>query len=122
MAGTVTIAAWMEEIKTKSDPEQLGMILMHNGIVRGTSKQGEPVKKMNLSYDADKLGKLVAEQKMKEGIVDIRVWINSGELQIGDDIMLLLVAGRFRTDVLPVFEFVLSTIKKEIVREQEIAD
>lgn len=34
--------------------------------------------------------------------------------------MLLLVAGRFRTDVLPVFESVLSTIKNEIVHEEEI--
>jgi len=114
------IAAWMEEIKKKADPEGLGMILAHNGIVRGASKSGEPVKQLNLSYDADKLEKLVTEQKQKDGIVDIRVWINNGELRIGDDIMLLLVAGRFRTDVLPVFEFVLSTIKKEIVTEREI--
>jgi molybdopterin synthase catalytic subunit len=39
---------------------------------------------------------------------------------VGDDIMRLLVAGRFRTDVLPVFESLLTTIKQEIVREQEI--
>jgi molybdopterin synthase catalytic subunit len=120
MTGSAMIAAWTEEIKKTAEPEGLGMILMHNGIVRGTSKQGEPVKRMNLSYDADRLANLVAEQKKREGIVDIRVWINSGELKIGDDIMLLLVAGRFRTDVLPVFEFVLSTIKKEIVTEREI--
>lgn len=120
MTGSSTMAAWMEEIKKKADPEGLGMILMHNGIVRGTSKQGEPVKKINLSYNADILGKLVAGQKTREGIIDIRAWINSGELQVGDDIMLLLVAGRFRTDVLPVFDFVLSTIKKEIVHEEEL--
>jgi molybdopterin synthase catalytic subunit len=120
MTGSAMIAAWMEEIKKKADPEGLGMILAHNGIVRGASKLGEPVKQLNLSYDADKLEELVTEQKQKDGIVDIRVWINSGELEIGDDIMLLLVAGRFRTDVLPVFEYVLSTIKKEIVTEREI--
>jgi molybdopterin synthase catalytic subunit len=114
------IQAWMEEIRRNADPEGLGMILMHNGIVRGASKRGEPVKTMRLSYDTDRLVRLIDEQKKKEGIVDIRVWINSGDLEIGDDIMLLLVAGRFRTDVLPVFEFVLSTIKKEIVKEQEI--
>jgi molybdopterin synthase catalytic subunit len=110
----------MEEIKRTSDPEALGMILVHNGIVRGTSKQGEPVRRMRLSYDAAHLERLVDEQRKKEGIVDIKVWINSGELNIGDDIMRLLVAGRFRTDVLPVFDFVLTTIKKEIVKEQEI--
>ena len=115
------ITRWMEEIRRTGDPGQLGMILIHNGIVRGTSRQGEPVKRMFLSYDAGKLERLVAEQKTREGVVDIKVWINSGELTIGDDIMRLLVAGRFRTDVLPVFEHVLTTIKKEIVTEQEIA-
>ena len=34
--------------------------------------------------------------------------------------MLLLVAGRFRTDVLPVFEETLAIIKKEIVNEEEM--
>jgi molybdopterin synthase catalytic subunit len=115
------ISAWIEDIKKTSDPEELGMILVHNGIVRATSKKGEPVKNMILSYDADKLKNLITENKAKEGIVDIRAWINSGELKIGDDIMCLLVAGRFRTDVLPVFEHVLTIIKKEIVKEQEIA-
>jgi molybdopterin synthase catalytic subunit len=80
----------------------------------------EPIRRMSLSYDANRLDRLLAEQKKKEGIVDIKVWINTGELSVGEDIMLLLVAGRFRTDVLPVFEFVLSTIKNEIVEEREI--
>jgi molybdopterin synthase catalytic subunit len=34
--------------------------------------------------------------------------------------MFLIVAGRFRTDVLPVFEELLSVIKREIVTEQEV--
>jgi len=34
--------------------------------------------------------------------------------------MLLLVAGRFKTDVLPVFEELLSLIKDEIVTEKEV--
>jgi molybdopterin synthase catalytic subunit len=115
------ISKWIEEIKKNADPEELGMILVHNGIVRATSRKGEPVKKMFLSFDTDKLMKLIAENKTREGIIDIKVWIGSGELKIGDDIMCLLVAGRFRTDVLPVFEHVLTTIKKEIVTEQELA-
>ena len=34
--------------------------------------------------------------------------------------MVLLVAGRFRTDVLPILQEVLTKIKKEIVTEEEI--
>ena len=115
------VEQWLNEVKLKADPEGLGMILVHNGIVRATSKQGNPVSGMNLSYDKEKLRTVVSEQKKKDGILEIKVWINRGDLKVGDDIMLLLVAGRFRTDVLPVFESLLSTIKQEIVSEREIA-
>jgi molybdopterin synthase catalytic subunit len=115
------IEQWLAEVKKKADPEGLGMILVHNGIVRATSKQGKPVRGMNLSYDEEKLETVVSEQKKKDGILEIKVWINRGDLKVGEDIMLLLVAGRFRTDVLPVFELLLSAIKQEIVSEREIA-
>ena len=114
------IDAWLKEIKDNCDPEALGMILAHNGIVRGTAKDGKPVKGMKLSYDKDALESCVARLKNREGIAAIRVWINSGVLSIGDDIMFLLVAGRFRTDVLPVLQELLSTVKNEIVHEEEL--
>lgn len=114
------ITKWMDEVKRTADPAELGMILVHNGIVRSTSKQGKAVRRMRLTYDEGKLQKLVREHKKKDGIVDIRVWINRGELNVGDDIMLVLVAGRFRTDVLPALESFVSVIKNEIVNEEEI--
>ncbi len=113
------IAQWLDEIKRTADPNELGMVLVHNGIVRGTSKKGAAVGGMYLTYDAAGLEKLVRGYRRREGIVDIRVWINSGELHVGDDIMLVLVAGRFRTDVLPVFESLIGKIKGEIVSERE---
>ncbi len=114
------IEQWLAKVKKTADPEGLGMVLIHNGVVRGTSKQGKPVNGMNLSYDEDKLRRLIRRQKRKEGIAEIKVWINKGDLEVGDDIMLVLVAGRFRTDVVPVFESLLSTIKGEIVKEREL--
>jgi molybdopterin synthase catalytic subunit len=113
------IESWLKEVKETADPDSLGMVLVHNGVVRGTSKRGEPVKGMKLSFDRSKLEACVSTYKKKEGITDIRVWINEGELSVGADIMYLLVAGRLRTDVLPVFQALLSTIKNEVVREEE---
>ena len=75
---------------------------------------------MKLSYDQKKLASLVPVFKRRSGIIEVKVWINSGNLKIGDNIMFLLVAGRFRTDVLPVFDEFLSMIKNEIVAEEEI--
>ncbi len=114
------IESWLKEVREKADPDMLGMVLVHNGVVRGTSKSGKPVKGMKLSFDRLKLDACVGACKKREGITDIRVWINEGELSVGADIMYLLVAGRLRTDVLPVFQELLSTIKNEVVREEEM--
>jgi len=114
------IDKWIKEIKKESPPEMLGMILLHNGIVRATAKDGGKVKAMNLSYDKAKLEAVVNEFKKRDGIVDIKAWINEGHLKIGDDIMNICVAGRFRKDVLPVFQELITMIKTEIVREEEL--
>jgi molybdopterin synthase catalytic subunit len=117
---TLMLNKWIEEVKRKANPEDLGMILVHNGIVRGTSKSGTPVSGMRLSYDQNKLNSLIPIFKKKTGIVEVKVWINAGNLKIGDTIMFLLVAGKFKKNVLPVLDELLSAIKKEIVTEEEI--
>jgi molybdopterin synthase catalytic subunit len=98
----------------------LGMILLHNGIVRAMAKDGGKIQAMNLSYDKAKLEAAVREFKKRDGIADIKAWINEGHLKIGDDIMNVCVAGKFRKDVLPVFQELITVIKTEIVREDEI--
>ena len=56
-------------------------------------------------------------------MVEVKVWINAGNLKVGDNIMLLLVAGKFKTNVLPVLEELLSLIKSEIITEEDsVAD
>ena len=117
--GTSMIQEWIKEIKEQSARDQLGMILVHNGIVRASSKEGKPVQGMYLTYDEELLKTLIARFKKTDGIVDIKAWINRGKLSIGDDIMVVLVAGRFRTDVLPVFQELIREIKTSVVSEKE---
>ncbi len=112
---------WIEEIKRDCDPQSLGMILVHNGIVRATSKEGKPVAGMVLTYDEELLESTARAFRKKDGIAAIKIWINRGELHIGDDIMYVLVAGRFRTDVLPVLQELLTIVKTRIVQEKEIS-
>jgi len=114
------VEKWIEEIKRSVSPDALGMMLVHNGVVRATSKDGKPVKGMRLSYDRGMLAAALQEAKKRDGIADIRVWINEGELKVGDDIMYVLVAGRFRTDVLPALQELLGKIKGEVVHEEEV--
>ena len=114
------VEQWLKEIKTRSDFQDLGMVLVHNGMVRATSKSGKPVKGMHLTHDHEKLTRLINELRKREGIVEIKAWINEGLLKVGDDIMYACVAGKFRTLVIPVLEELVSRIKKEIVKEAEI--
>ena len=39
------IDEWIKEVKGSADFKDLGMILVHNGVVRATSKDGKPVKR-----------------------------------------------------------------------------
>jgi len=110
----------IEEVKKASNPENVGMILVHNGVVRASSKTGKKVSEMELSFDEEKLKEVISSIEKREGIEAVRVWINSGRLKIGDNIMIVVVAGRFRSDVLPALEELLSRIKKEVVVEKEI--
>ena len=119
IGGNKMVEKWIKEIKENSDFQDLGMILIHNGVVRATSKDGKPVKGMHLSYDKKKLAYVVDALLKRDGITAIRVWINEGVLTVGDDIMYALVAGKFRTYVIPVLEELVSRIKKEIVSEVE---
>ncbi len=114
------VEQWINEIKRNSDFKDLGMILVHNGMVRATSKDGKPVKGMRLSYGKETLAGLLDEFSKRDGIVAIKVWINEGMLKVGDDIMYALVAGKFRTIVIPVLEELVSRIKKEVVSEEEM--
>jgi molybdopterin synthase catalytic subunit len=119
IGGDKMVEKWIKEIKENSDFQDLGMILIHNGVVRATSKDGKPVKGMHLSYDKKKLAHVVDALLKRDGITAIKVWINEGALTVGDDIMYALVAGKFRTYVIPVLEELVSRIKKEIVSEEE---
>lgn len=114
------VEKWIEEIKRSVDPGMLGMMLVHNGVVRASSKQGGHVQGMRLSYDKDLLEAVIAEARSREGIAGVKAWINEGDLKVGDDIMYVLVAGRFRTDVLPALQHLLGRIKGEVVHEEEV--
>jgi len=110
----------IKRVKERSRPENLGMVLVHNGVVRGSSKAGKKVSEMELSVDREKLKEVVEEIEKREGIEAVEVWINEGRLKVGDDIMLVAVGGRFRSDVLPAFEELIGRIKKEVVVEREV--
>ena len=125
---TPSVDTWLREAKTDPSAADCGMYLIHNGTVRQTAKakvrQGAentgPVTGMRFSYDGGKVGEAVRQAREMEGIRYVRVWLNEGKLDLGDDIMLVLVGGDIRPHVIDALQALVGTIKNECVIEQEL--
>lgn len=120
--------AWIKEAKAQINAGNAGMYLIHNGVVRETPKAqvregaaGLPkVSGMLFSYDEEKVNAAISECSKMDGITYIRVWLNSGELKVGEDIMYVLVSGDIRPHVIDALQTLVGKIKKECVSEKEL--
>ena len=116
----MNIEQMMQQIKNHTDFDKVGMVLCHNGVVRATSRDGRKVSGLRVSVDHQKLDRILSEQKQKPGILDIRVEIaENKELAVGDDVMLLLVAGDIRENVIAVLTDTLNLIKTTVTNKTE---
>ena len=114
------ITALITKIKAHPDYNKVGMILCHNGVVRGTSRDGRSVDGLTVSVDRQRLTQILEQQTARPGIVDIRVRINENQrLAVGDDVMLLAVAGDIRDHVIQVLHDTLDAIKKTVTSKTE---
>ena len=119
---------WLREAKADPAAGECGMYLCHNGTVRRSSRakvrQGRqddgPVTGMHFDYDAEKVEQAIAAARQMPGIHFVRVWLNRGELTVGDDIMLVLIGGDIRPRVIDALQTLVGTIKNECVSEREI--
>ena len=119
---------WLKEAKAHESAPKIGMYLTHNGIVRPSSRskvrQGDPNSKpvagMVFSYDADLVEGVINDAKKLEGIYYVRVWLNEGQLQLGDDIMYVLIGGDIRPHVIDALQYLVGRIKTECVKETEL--
>ena len=120
--------AWLQEAKAHPSAPKIGMYLTHNGIVRQTAKAkvrfgaedaGE-VTGMRFDYDPDKVDAVIADAYKMDGIYYIKVWLNQGELEVGDDIMYVLIGGDIRPHVVDALQYLVGRIKTECVTETEL--
>ena len=120
--------AWLREAKAHESAPKIGMYLTHNGTVRQTAKalvrNGEentkPVTGMAFSYDAAKVEAVIADTYKLDGIYYIKVWLNEGRLELGDDIMYALIGGDIRPRVVEALQYLVGRIKNECVTETEL--
>lgn len=118
---------WIREAKSDPKASEVGMYLFHNGTVRETPKakarggvdDGSSVVGMEFSFDAEKVERAVEETKQREGIFYVRAWLNEGTLDVGDDIMYVLIGGDIRPNVVDGLQFLVEKLKTECVTEIE---
>lgn len=116
----MSLTSLMDQIKQHPQFDKAGMVLCHNGVVRGTSRDGRPVKGLRVDVDRTKLEQVLAEHRQRPGIVDILVEIIADrDLQIGDDVMYLVVAGDIRENVIAVLSDTLNAIKSTVTSKTE---
>lgn len=124
---TPSMDAWLKEAKADGSASEVGMYLIHNGVVRQSPKakvrqgidDGSKVKGMVFSFESEKVDKFISQTYKMDGIFYIRVWLNEGHLEVGDDIMYILIGGDIRPHVIDALQFLVEKIKTECVVEIE---
>ncbi len=114
------LAAMISSIKANPNYKQVGMIVCHNGIVRGTSRDGRLVTELVVNADKARLSDIISETKKRQGIVDVLAEVYEGRLKVGDDIMCVAVAGDIRENTFPVLAEMVDAIKRLVLVEREI--
>jgi len=110
----------INQIRQRSDFDKAGMVLAHNGVVRGTSRDGRKVSGLTVSVDHKKLEQILEKERQTPGIIDIIIEIaEDRHLAVGDDVMVLVVAGDIRDTVIPVLERTLNAVKTTVTSKTE---
>ena len=110
-----------ETIRKHPDFNNVGMILTHNGVVRGTSRDGRPVSGIEIRVDREKLDRIISENRARDGIVDVLVELAEENrfLPVGADVMMLVVAGDIRENVFDTLKATLDAIKATVTAKTE---
>lgn len=122
-----SIDQWLKEAKQDPSAAECGMFLTHNGTVRITPKKqvregveglGQ-VTSINFSYDAAGVDAAVEEALTWPGVYYVRVWLNEGELNVGDSIMYVLIGADIRPRCIDALQKLVGKIKNDLVVETE---
>lgn len=123
-----SIDEWLNEAKQSEQADQVGMYLVHNGVVRKSPRaqvrEGAPadveVVGMSFDYDEAKVQAAIEATKCLNGVFYVRVWCNRGQLEVGDTIMQVLIGADIRPHAVDALQSLVGEIKSNCVREDEI--
>ena len=105
----------VEELKKSSD--EVGAVTVFVGVVRGTR---EKEKVLRLEYEAHEtlapqtIKTIIEEQKTKHGIIDAIVEHKVGTVQVGEEVMYVLVASKHRKEGRKALAELVDRIKRDV--------
>jgi len=111
----------IETLKKHPDYPKMGMIASHLGVVRQTSLKGGMVTGIEIEFDEDAIERIINSTKQKPGIVEVLIETSSGRLNVGDEIMAVVVGGDTREHVFPALIEAVDMIKREGASKKEFA-
>jgi len=101
--------------------ENVGMMLVHNGVVRGWSRKDRTeVTAIEVTQDYEKIEEIRKEIEAYDGIFRAVAHAKSGTMLPGDDVLFLIVAGDIRENVKAALADFLDRVKSEAVSKKEI--
>ena len=112
----------LEDLKKEPGfADNVGMVLVHNGVVRGWSrKDRSEVNAIEVTSDLDKIEEIRKEIEAYDGIFRAKAFARSGHMKPGDDVLFLIVAGDIRENVKAALADFLDRVKAEAVSKKEI--
>jgi len=126
--GSLALSDIIGSVKKHPDYRKVGAMALFIGVVRGETKKGESVSQLELqAYDEkgnEVLEKICQDLKRKKGIVDVQIHHFTGEFELGEDLVYVLVAGGHRENVFPTLQEAVERYKKEapIFKKEHIID
>ncbi len=101
--------------------ENVGMVLVHNGVVRAWSREDKSeVVALEVCPNQRLLQELREEYLKRSGIFDIEIFAKHGRFLPGDDLLFIIVAGDIRENVKPVLAELLDRVKAEAISKREL--
>lgn len=108
----------------KAEPgflEKVGMVLVHNGTARATSRAGAPVASLEVRVDQDLVETIRREGEAMPGMFRVLVEARAGTFAPGDDLLFIIAAGDIREHVIASLTHTLTRIKSEAITKREVA-
>lgn len=116
----IDMNAMMADFKKHPRFHDCGMVLCHNGVVRGFARDGRKVSGLRVKVDHAKLAEILEKYRNRPGIVDVQIKIDEDkDLNVGDDVMVLIVGGDIRENVIETLSDALNEVKEFVTSKTQ---